>query len=263
MRSELDLTDVAIAPPDVLKEDLVERIAAVVNKDLYGTRHLLAGNIPRIVARYTKPEDAESVVQSLNAAGVVAFMYKDSELHKPPPARFRAHSLKLGEGKVTFQDNNNREKSVEAGQAFLILQGTTQTYTENESIKTSMKFSLPRTILLGGIPVWRKVKEKTRDVAVQTASFIRLYERTSMDPSIEIMRNDFDYSFLGPRMASSSLLNLNATAAELRQAFPQAAFDDRLAKSLGAGGPFPSPADSIELNYRLIYLYYRAVSSVG
>ena len=261
--SELDVIDIVIAPPDVLEESLVEKVAAIVNKDFYETRLQLAGKIPRIVSRYQDAEVAKAIVQSLNALGIVAFMCKDSELHKPSAGRFRAHSLKREEGKVTFRDNNNKERSMQAENVFLILQGTVQTYIENESIKTRMKFSLPRTILLGGFPVWRAVKEKTKDVAFQTSCFIRLYERSSMEPSIEIFQYNFDYSFLGQKMTSSSLLNLSATAAELRNTFPQAAFDDRLAKSFGASIPFASPEDSIETNCRLIYLYHQAVSSLG
>jgi hypothetical protein len=261
--AELDVIDIAIAPPDVLEASLVEKIAAIVNKDLYGTRLQLAGKIPRIVARYQTAEAAKAIVQSLNALGIMAFMCKDSELHKPSAGRFRAHSLKREEGKITFWDNSNMERSMQAENVFLILQGTIQTYIENESTKTRMKFSLPGTILTGGFPVWRRVKEKTRDVAIQTVSFIRLYERSSMEPSIEILQGNFDYSFLGQQMTSSSLQNLSATAAVLRNAFPQAAFDDRLAKSFGASKPFSSPEDSIEINCRLIYLYYQAVSSLG
>jgi hypothetical protein len=259
----LDVIDIAIAPPDALEESLVEKVAAIINKDIYGTRLQLAGKIPRIIARHQNAEVAKAMVQNLSALGIVAFMYKHSELLKPSVGPFRAHSLKRMEGKVTFWDNSSVERSIQTGNVFLILQGTIQTYIENESTKTRMKFSLPRTILLGGIPVWRPVKEKTKDVAVQTVCFIRLYERSSMEPSIEILQHNFDYSFLGQKMTSSSLPNLSATAAELRNAFPRAAFDDRLTRSLGASIPFPSPEDSIETNCRLIYLYYQAVSSYG
>jgi len=261
--AELDVIDVAIAPPDVLEASLVEKVAAIVNKDLYGTRLQLAGKIPKIVARYQTAEAAKAIVQSLNALGIVAFMYKDSELHKPSAGRFMAHSLRREEGKVTFWDNSSMERIMRTENVFLILRGTIQTYIETESTETRMKFSLPGTIITGGIPVWRPVKEKTKDVTVQTVCFIRLYERSSMEPSIEIFQYNFDYSVLGQKMTSSSLLNLNATAAELRNAFPQAAFDDRLAKSFGAGVPFASAADSIEVNCRLMYLYHQAIRSLG
>ena len=134
-----------------------------------------------------------------------------------------------------------------------------QTQLEKEITETKMKLNVPITLLTGGIPVWRRVKEKTRDVAVQSVRFIRLYERSSMEPAIEILQYNFDYSFLGQKMTSSSLTNLGATAGKLRDAFPQAAFDDRLLKSFAAGIPSASPQDGTEINCRLIYLYYQAI----
>ncbi len=261
--ADLDFIDVVIAPPDIIEASLVEKVATIINKDLYETRIQLAGKIPRIVARCQTVEAAKAIVQSLTTLGIVAFMYRDSELRKHASGRFKAHSLRLEEGMVRFRDNSGVEKSMQTGNVFLILQGTMQTYIENESTETKMKFSLTRTMLTGGFPVWHPVQEKTKGVTVQTEGFIRLYERSSMEPSIEIFQHDIDYSFLGQQMTSSSLLNLSATAAELRKAFPQAAFDDRLAKSAGASMSFASPEDSVEINCRLIYLYYQAVSSPG
>ena len=213
------------------------------------------------MARYQTTQEAQAIVQSLNALGVVAFLFKDSERHKPSGGRFRAHSLKREEGKVIFRDNRGTERNVQAEDVFLILQGTMQTHSEKEITKTKIKLNVPMTLLTGGIPVWRRVKEKTTDVAVQSVCFIRLYERSSMEPGVEILQYNFDYSFLGQRMASSSLANLSATAQELREAFPRAAFDDRLLKSFAAGITSGSPEDSLETNCRLIYLYYQAVSS--
>jgi len=260
---ELDVIGIAVAPPAVLEASLIEKVAALFNRDLYGTRLQLSGRVPRIMARYQTTEEAQAIIQSLNALGVVAFMYKDSERHKSPGGRFRAHSLKREEGKVTFRDNRGTERSVQTEDVFLILQGTMQTQLEKEITETKMKLNVPITLLTGGIPVFRRVKEKTRDVAVQSVRFIRLYERSSMEPAIEILQYDFDYSFLGEKMASSSLANLGATAQELRNAFPRAAFDDRLLKSFAASIPSTSPEDSFETNCRLIFLYYRAVSSPG
>jgi hypothetical protein len=155
------------------------------------------------------------------------------------------------------------EKSVQTANICLVLQGTMQKLVEKESTETKMKFSMTRTLITGGLPVWHPVQEKTKEMTPQTAGFIRLYERSSLEPCIEIFQHDLDYSFLGQQMTTSSLLNLGATAAELRKAFPQAAFDDRLAKSPGASMVFASPEETVEINCRLIYLYYQAVGRPG
>ena len=260
---KLDIVHVAIAPPDTLEAGLAEKVAAIVNKNLSRTRLLLVGKIPRIIAQYQTIEKAESIAQSLRYMGLVALVCSDAELRKSFSKRFRAHSLKQGEGEIIFRDNDGVGRSLKEKDVFLILKGTMQTCTEKESTKTRMKFSLPGTVLTGGFPVWRKVKEKTKNVSVESECFVRLYERMSLEPSVEIFQYSFDYSFLGAKMTFSSPINLGNTITELRNAFPQAVFDDRLTKSFGVDIPFVPSEDSIEINCKLIYLYHRAVNNLS
>jgi len=258
-----DIVHVAIAPPVMLEASLVKEVAAIVNKDLYGTRLLLAGKIPRIIAHYQTIQTAESIAQRLRALGLVAIVCHDSELRKPSSAGFRAHTLKLGEGEVIFWDRGGEARSMKAKNVFLILRGTMQTYTEKEAIRTRMKFSLPATVLTGGIPIWHRVKEKTRDKSLQTESFLRLYDGTSPEPGVEILQHDLDYSFLGAKLDSSSLGNFNTIVTKIRDTFPQAVFDDRLIEPFEVDVPSAMPGDHIGINCKLIYLYHQAVGSFG
>jgi hypothetical protein len=254
-----DIVHIAVAPPDILEMSLIKEVATILNKDSYETRLLLTGRIPRIVARYQTTQIAESVAQRLRVLGLVTILCSDLELRKPSVS-FRAHSLKIGEGEVIFCDKGGRTRIINV---FLILKGTMRTYIEKEATKTAMKFSLPATVLTGGIPIWRRVKEKTKDLSIQTESFVRLYDWISPDPSVEILQSDFDYSFLGAKMAPSSLTNLSAIVKELRNRFPQAVFDDSLTESFRVDIPFTTPWDDLAINCKLIYLYHQAVSSLG
>jgi len=76
-----DIVHVAIAPPDSLEATLIKREAAVVNKDPWETRLLLARKIPRIIAHYENNQTAESIAQSLRELGLMAIVCRDSELH--------------------------------------------------------------------------------------------------------------------------------------------------------------------------------------
>lgn len=257
--SKRDIIHVAVAPPIALETPLIEKVAAIIKKDIYGTRLLLAGKIPRIVAHYQTTEIAESVAQSLMAQGLVTIVCIDSELRKPTVS-FRAHTLKLGEGEVVFCDTGGESRIVKEEEVFLILKGTLRIQTEKVSTKTTMKFSLPATVLTGGIPIWRRVEEKTKDASVQIESFVRLYERSSPEPVVEFLQSGLDYSFLGAKMTPSSLTNLSAVVTELRNTFPQAVFDDRLTEPFKADLPFTTPDDDIGINCKLIYLYHRAVN---
>ncbi len=256
-----DNVHIAVAPPGMPEASLVKEVAAILNKNFYETRLLLAGKIPRVVAHYQTAEMAESVAQRLKALSLVTIVCSDSELRKPS-ASFRAYTLKLEKGKAIFTNKGTETRTMKATNVFLILKGTIQTHIEKETTRTTTKFSLPATVLTGGIPIWRRVKEKTRDLSIQTESFVRLYDRSSPEPSVEILQTDFDYSFLGTKMAPSSLTNLSTTAKELQNTFPKAIFDNRLTEPFKADVPFTTLEDDIEINCKLIYLYHRAVNSL-
>ncbi len=242
-----EIVHIAIAPPDLLETNLVNKVAAIINKDLYGTRLLLTGKIPRVITHYQTFQAAESAAQSLRALGLVTIVCKDSELRKLSLTGFRAHSLILGQGEVTFCTKGGEARTIKAENVFLILKGIAQTRTEKEVTTTKMKLSLTST-LLTGVPIQRKVKEKTIETSVQNEYFIRLYDCKSSEPNVEIFQYNFDYSFLGKKMAPSSLINLNTTVTELRNTFPQAVFDDRLTKAFQVDVPSGMPGDDTEVN---------------
>src|SRR4030043_642948 len=96
-----EIVHVAIAPPDTLEESLIKKVASMVNKDLYETRLMLIGKIPKIIAHYTTMQMAEQSAQSLRALGLVAIVCTDSMLRKPSQC-FRAHTLKFEQKEALF-----------------------------------------------------------------------------------------------------------------------------------------------------------------
>jgi len=245
-----DIVHVAIAPPPALEANLIERVAAIVNKNSYETRLLLTGAIPRIIAHYPGMQTAESVAQSLRDIGLTTIVLRDSELRKPSQI-FKALTLEFGEQEILFRDRMGHESRVAATDAFLILVGKMRTYAEEDMTKTEMKLNWGATLLTGGIPIWRRVTQKTSDSAVQTELFARLYDQKSPEFSVELLQHHMNYSFLGAKKAPSSLVNFNAVVARLREVFPQAIFDDRLAK--------PSRAEDAETDCKLLYFSHLAM----
>ena len=123
------------------------------------------------------------------------------------------------------------------------------------SVRTKTKFNLPATILTGGIPIRRRVTEKTKNRSFQSECLARLYDRKLSESSIEILQHGIDYSFLGTKIAYSSLENFSTVVAKIREAFPEAIFDDRLMKPYKADVPCIGVRDKLEINCKLIYLY--------
>jgi hypothetical protein len=133
----------------------------------------------------------------------------------------------LQEGEVIFWNAAGETRKIKVESVFLILSGMRQSYAVKESIDTKMKLSLPATLLTGGIPIWHRVREKTRDTSIQTEHFVRIYDQISQEPSVEVLQHSFDYSLPGTKMVHSSLANLNTLITQLKNAFPQAVFDDK------------------------------------
>ncbi len=260
--AEQEVVHVAIAPPTMLDEELVKKVSAIVAKTLYETRLRLTGKIPKIIANYYNRQMAESTARSLRELGLVAIVCTDSELRKPPQI-YRAQTLKLEEPAMTFLDSSGQTRQMEPAEMFLIIRGRMEIYIDKEVTKTVKKLNVTATILMGGIPIRKKVEEKTVERSVQAEGFMRFYNRVSPEPVIEILQHDFDYSFLGAEMSSSSVANLNTTANKIKNTFPQAILDDRLVAPFGSDKHSAVPQENIDANCRLIYWYHQAVSKPG
>jgi hypothetical protein len=257
-----EIVHVAVAPPDRLEVNLIKQVAAIVNKDLYRTRLLLAGKIPRIIAQYDTLQAAELNAQSLRTLGLTVIVCKDSELRKPLQS-FRTKTVKFEERAILFWDKDGQARRTESTDAFLIIKGRMQTHSKTEIIRTTRKISLPATLLTGGIPIWRRVEEIAEGKSIQDEMFLRLYERKSPEPSVEIFQYDLNYSFLGRGMTMSSLANFNSVVTRIRDIFPQTILDESLMRLSQVDTPTSTPQEVIEINCRLIYLYHQAVSDRG
>ncbi|MBM2824511.1 MAG: hypothetical protein HW402_175 [Dehalococcoidales bacterium] len=253
-----EIIHVAIAPPPKLDDNLVRSVATVINKNPYDARLLLAGRIPKIIAHYNNRQTVESVIQKLHALGLAAMACRDAELRPSSPS-FQVQTMEFGGGEALFRDNGNHEKKIAADNVFLVLEGKIPASAGIETTKTTTKINLTATLLTGGIPIMRKVNQTTTTAATQDEWLARLYDRKSPEPSVELRQHQMNYSFLGAKIAVSSLANFSTVVNRLRELFPQAIFDDRLIKSFGAISPSRAWED-FEINCRLIYLFHHGTS---
>jgi len=254
-----EVIHIAVAPPANLDANLVRSVATVINKSPSHTRLLLAGAVPKVIAHYDSIQMAESVIQNLRDLGLAAIACRDSELRQFPQT-FKAQTMESGKKEVLFRDSAGREKRVVENNVFLILTGRMETPVEVETTKTKIKFSPTRTLLTGGIPIWRRISEKTTARSIQAEYFARLYDRKSPDPIVEILQQHMNYSFLGAKVAASSFTNFGTVVQQLREVFPQAIFDDRLTKPSVLTTSSSQVRQYIEINCRLIYLFHAVTS---
>jgi len=255
--TEEQTTHVAIAPPGVLGQGLVEEVASVLNKETPDTRLLLAGNIPKIVAHCQDRQTADSMAKKLRGLGLAAIAVGDADLYGQRQG-FDARTIEFHERAVLFRDKRGHVRKMESENVFLILKGRTRSRVEARDEKTKMKLNLPATLLTGGIPIWRTVRERTTAPPVSSRRFAWICERHSWETSVDIPEAQVDYSFLDADMASSITTNFETLVARLRRAFPQAIFDDRLTRYPAASAASPRALDSIEVKLRLVYMFHVA-----
>jgi len=253
-----EVVHVAVATPDIPEPDIIAKVATIINKDPYQARLLLSGGLPRLIAHYSSFQEAESTARNLTDLGLMAFVCRNSELRKPSKI-FTALTIEFSEGEAVFRDKGGQAKRIAYGDVFLILKGILQTTTEKETTVTRREINWGVTLLTGGIPIYRNVKEKISDATVQEEPLVRLYNQESAEPIVQISQHSMSYSFLGAQIAPSSLANFNTVAAKLQELFPQAIFDDRLMKS----SPSPRGLNDLELNCKLLYLYYKTKSGLS
>jgi hypothetical protein len=253
-----NMIHIAIAPPDKLEIDLISKVAAIIRKDLYGTRLILAGKVPKLIAHYHTASEAESIARSLADLGIVAFTCEDIQIRKRPLKVFNAHKLNFNQRAVIFHDRNGEVVKLEEPDVFLIVKGKIQTYVETDNSTPKLKLSVGKTLLTGGIPIWNQVQEKTASKTLREELFLRFYDRSTAEPKVELTQQGVDYSFLGRKVAFSSLMNFENTACTIKEAFPHAIFDDKLMHLSTLGMSTTSYGNDIEVNCRLLYLYYLA-----
>jgi hypothetical protein len=257
--TDYEVIHIAVAPPANLDANLVRSVATVINKSLSQTRLLLAGEVPKVIAHYDSMQAAESIIRNLRNLSLVTIACRDSELRQFPQT-FKAKTLEFREKEVLFRDVAGRERRIIENNVFLVLVGRIETSVDVETTKQKTKFSLPRTLLMGGIPMWRRVDEKTTTHSTQAEGFARLYERNSPDPSVDIFQHHMNYSFLGAKVAASSFTNFGTVVPKLREVFPQAIFDNRLAKPSVLTTSPSGARECIEINCKLIYLFHTMTS---
>ena len=183
-----EMINIAIAPSNVTETEFIKKVAAIVNRDAYDTRLILAGQIPRIIAQCQSTQVAQEMARRLTDLGLLSIVCKDSELHAPLQS-FMAYTMEFKEREILFRDKAGQERRLGAEDVFLILKGRKHTYMEEEKTKTEVKINLPATLITGGIPIFRRVKEQVKDPPLRTKYFIRLYDRNSSETSVEILQD--------------------------------------------------------------------------
>ncbi len=255
--AEVEIVYVAVIPQDNPNINLVKAVAGIIGKDAYQTRMLLAGSIPRIVARCNGVREAEALARQLREVGLTTIVCSEAELRGPFHG-VRAKTLEFGDRGVNFKTEGGAGVTLGVGSVFLIIKGLRQPAPEVEDApaKTRLKLDVGKSLVMGGLPVLKRVKEKPKSDSSQSEWFLRLYERASSEPRVEILQYDMNYSFLGTETTLSSVANFINVVKRLREIYPQAIYDERLMKTYTTDILMTTADEDMDINCRLIYFQH-------
>jgi len=255
--AEVEIVYVAVIPQDYPSINLAKAVSGIIGKDAYQARLLLAGSIPRIVARCNGVREAEALARKLREVGLTTIVCSDAELRGPFHG-VRAKTLEFGDRGVNFKTEGGAGVTLGVGSVFLIIKGLRQPAPEAEEApaKTKLKLDVGKTLVTGGIPILKRVKQKPKNESPQFEWFLRFYERASSEPRVEILQYDMDYSFLGAETTLSSVANFINVVKRLREIYPQAIYDERLMKTYTTDIPMTTADEDMDINCRLIYFQH-------
>ena len=257
--AEVEIVYVAVISQANPSVDLVKAVAGIIGKDAYQTRLLLAGSLPRVVARCVGVREAEALARQLREVGLTTIVCSDAELRQPFHG-VKAKTLEFGDRGVTFKTEGGEGLTLGAGAVFLIIKGVRHPASEVEEgpVKTKRKLNVGATLLITGgmIPIFNKVKEKPKTVTPENEWFLRFYERASPEPRVEMLQYDMDYSFLGAETSMSSVANFINVVKRLREIYPKSIYDERLMKTYATDILMTTANEDIDINCKLIYFQH-------
>jgi hypothetical protein len=248
-----DARHVVAVPPNWDDPERTKAVALLIKKDVPGTRLLLHGKVPRILASYSSTESAGAIASDLRGLGLQVRVCKDSSLRSPPG--FISHSVKLTEGDILFADRGGAFLRLRSADVSVLVTGGVDIREDREVVKTSTKLNLPATLLTGGIPVRRTVSRKTVESVTNTVRFAFIYGVESK-PIVELRQDGFDYSCLGSEMSLSSSLNFGRVIARLRRSLPAVAFDEALNRAFKTDVRTSGPWESALVASNLVFLFH-------
>jgi len=156
----------------------------------------------------------------------------DTELLRTKDKPFMVRQFTLHDGTLQLETAAGQSEKLQYKEISLLLAATAVVgQTESTATVTERKFSLGKTMLAGGIPMTKKVKQTMTLQSEERDEVLCLFAIGHRP--VLFRREAMNYAGLGEAMQLSRELNFNYLKSELRRRAPQAVFDDRLLKKAG------------------------------
>jgi hypothetical protein len=234
-------------------EALAVRLAAVLGRTLLEARGRVSEpeGGPSVLATFPEAAAAEVYAEELRSRGF-AVLVLPPEAVESEKERFVVRGFELGPHALTAQ---SRQGAVEVPwpDVRLLLRGVIRTERKRTQTVQRRELSLGRAVITGGLMVTKAVKETKSEVQVENEGFVHLYPASGAP--LVFRQTDLNYAGLGPRLQPSVAANFTRLVAALREASPQAVYDERLATQPGQArmlGPSLPAASHLDVAVSLL-----------
>jgi hypothetical protein len=221
---------IAVHYPPGKGEALVAPLAEALDKTPYEARARVSDpeGGPAVVARYGEIEPAWACAGRLRSNGISPILLTPEDV-ETDERRFLVRSFHLGDHGITATSRRGESAEIDYRQVSFFLRGTR--VDEKTELKTTeqRKFSAGRALMTSGLLMTKTVRKLEQVKTADREDFLQLYVEGR--PPLAFRSGGLDYRALGSTLQPSVQANFNRLTALLRQALPQARYDERLANS--------------------------------
>jgi hypothetical protein len=209
-------------------EAMAGALAEALDKTPYEARARLSDpeGGPAVVARYGEIEAAWACAGRLRANGISPILLTEEDLEKDS-RRFLVRSFELGGDRLTAVSRRGETAEVAYRDLDLFLRGIRIAETIETKTTEQRKFSLGRALATQGLMMTKTVRKTEKLTTVEREELVHLY--AAGRPPLVFRSGALDYRSFGPDLQPSVQAQFTRLVAEMRRAFPQVPYSERLA----------------------------------
>lgn len=235
-----------------VSSELVESLSAALGTIPFEARQKLLGGGPAVLANFADRVRAEELAARLEEANLAALVVDPEEV-RSGQAPFTVHRFELAGQALKVEAADGRSEEIDYGQIELVISATGIALQTEEAEVTARKFSIGKTLLAGGVPMSKKVKQQ-QEVATEVRDRLLCLYAGKRSPLL-LRQGVLEYDGLGDARQLSRQRNFTHLTFELRRLCPEAVFDERLLQRTGQVrvlGPALVPESNLDLAFEIL-----------
>lgn len=244
--------------------EVAKTIAENMGTVVFEARQKVSGGGPAVLASFADPQQAGTLAGKLSQDGVPA-MVIDTEVVRGRNQPLRVCRFVLGPQALQLELFEGESCAIDYGTIDLLLVAICAAgQTQATTTETERKFSLGKTLLAGGVPMTKEVKNEKIVNIEERDETLWLYVRKGA--TVIFNRGALNYDGLGDAMQLTRDLNFAHLKNALRRLAPQADYDDRLVKRaalIRLLGPALNPETDFDLAFEILSRSLREKSAPG